>query len=115
MSGHARHRDALPGPADQADLLRDGDTKFTADFCDTVTAILTTECHRSRLLVADITARPLCGGHLHHAATFLKAKPAMIDLLIRGGEVIDGTGSPRRAADVTIRGDRIEMVGRYAG
>lgn len=34
------------------------------------------------------------------------------DLWIRNGTVIDGTGSPRYAADVLIRGDTIEFVGR---
>ena len=33
------------------------------------------------------------------------------DILIRGGTVIDGTGSPARTADVGIRGDRITFVG----
>jgi N-acyl-D-amino-acid deacylase len=34
------------------------------------------------------------------------------DVLIRGGTVIDGTGSPRFAADVALRGDRIAMISR---
>src|ERR1700675_4502143 len=33
------------------------------------------------------------------------------DLLLRGGIVIDGTGSPRRSADVGGLGDRILAVG----
>ncbi len=33
------------------------------------------------------------------------------DLLITGGEVIDGTGSPARAADIALQGDRITAVG----
>jgi len=35
----------------------------------------------------------------------------MFDLLVRGGMVIDGTGSPARRADVGIRNGRIEAVG----
>ena len=34
----------------------------------------------------------------------------MFDLLIRGGEVVDGTGGPRRRADVGIVSDRIEAI-----
>jgi N-acyl-D-amino-acid deacylase len=33
-----------------------------------------------------------------------------LDLAITGGEVIDGTGAPRRAADVGVAGDRIVAV-----
>lgn len=36
---------------------------------------------------------------------------AAFDLLIRGGTVIDGTGSPARPADVGILGDRILAIG----
>jgi len=34
-----------------------------------------------------------------------------VDLLIRNGSVVDGTGSPARSADVGITGDRITFVG----
>lgn len=34
-----------------------------------------------------------------------------VDVLIRGGTVVDGTGAPPRRADVAIRGDRIVFVG----
>jgi len=37
-----------------------------------------------------------------------------LDLIIRGGEVIDGTGSIRRRADVGIEGGRIETIGDLA-
>jgi N-acyl-D-amino-acid deacylase len=34
-----------------------------------------------------------------------------VDVLIRGGSVVDGSGGPARTADVGIRGDRITFVG----
>ena len=39
----------------------------------------------------------------------------MYDVLIRGGEICDGTGSPRWCGDVAIEGGRIVDVGRVAG
>jgi len=41
-------------------------------------------------------------------------RPPSFDVLIRGGTVIDGTGAPRRRADVGISGDRIVAVGELA-
>jgi N-acyl-D-aspartate/D-glutamate deacylase len=35
----------------------------------------------------------------------------MYDILIRGGDLVDGTGSARRRADVGIQGDRVVAVG----
>ena len=39
----------------------------------------------------------------------------MLDVLVRGGRVIDGAGNPWYAADVGIEGDRIAAVGRLSG
>ena len=39
----------------------------------------------------------------------------MHDTIIRGGTVIDGTGAPRRRADLGIRGDRVVAIGDLAG
>ena len=38
----------------------------------------------------------------------------MVDVVIRGGSVIDGSRAPRRSADVAIQGDRIAEVGHVA-
>jgi N-acyl-D-amino-acid deacylase len=35
----------------------------------------------------------------------------VFDLLVRGGDVVDGTGAARRRADVVVRGDRVVAVG----
>ncbi len=35
----------------------------------------------------------------------------MTDWILRGGEVIDGSGRPRRRADVAIAGDRVAAIG----
>ena len=37
------------------------------------------------------------------------------DLLIEGGQIIDGTGSPRYAADLAVRDGRIAAIGRVDG
>jgi N-acyl-D-aspartate/D-glutamate deacylase len=40
--------------------------------------------------------------------------PEKYDLLIRGGNVIDGSGSPGKVTDVGVRGDRIAAIGDLA-
>lgn len=46
-----------------------------------------------------------------HAAELKKDEVMMHDLVIRGGTVVDGTGAPRRVADVAIDGQTITTVG----
>jgi N-acyl-D-amino-acid deacylase len=45
------------------------------------------------------------------AAPDVAAQQVQADFLIRGGTVVDGTGSAARRADVAIRGDRIVFIG----
>src|SRR5437899_1968270 len=37
------------------------------------------------------------------------------DLVLRGGAVVDGTGAPRRRADIAVDGDRITAIGPDVG
>ncbi|HEV8201873.1 MAG TPA: amidohydrolase family protein, partial [Candidatus Polarisedimenticolia bacterium] len=62
------------------------------------------------LLVALLTFTALAGS-IHAAAN--AAMP--VDLILRGGRVIDGTGNPWFKADVAITGDRIVAIGRLDG
>jgi len=44
-----------------------------------------------------------------------RAQSAPYDLLLRGGQVIDGTGGPAVNTDVGIRADTIAAVGDLSG
>jgi N-acyl-D-aspartate/D-glutamate deacylase len=44
-----------------------------------------------------------------------QAAQADFDIIIRGGQVLDGTGAPAQSADVGIKGDRIAAVGQLTG
>jgi N-acyl-D-aspartate/D-glutamate deacylase len=59
--------------------------------------------------IARIAAVGACAFALTSIAT--AQTPRQVDLLIRGGVVIDGTGDPRRNADVAVDDGRIVLVG----
>jgi predicted amidohydrolase YtcJ len=46
-------------------------------------------------------------------AVVAEDRPVVADLVLKGGTVVDGTGAPRRVADVAIKGDRIVAVGTF--
>jgi N-acyl-D-amino-acid deacylase len=62
---------------------------------------------RAFLVLAGLAAVALVGRSALAQQSF--------DLLIRGGQVVDGTGAAARAADVGIRGERIAAIGDLAG
>ncbi|MFL5605189.1 MAG: penicillin acylase family protein, partial [Gemmatimonadaceae bacterium] len=47
-------------------------------------------------------------------ASPLAAQTRTVDVLVRGGTVVDGTGGPARRADVGVDGDRVVFVGNAA-
>ncbi|HEX7707706.1 MAG TPA: hypothetical protein VF701_14710, partial [Thermoanaerobaculia bacterium] len=60
-------------------------------------------------------AQPPPAGDAPHASDDVSTGGgAKYDLVIRGGEVIDGTGAARTRADVGIRGDSIVAIGDLA-
>lgn len=45
------------------------------------------------------------------SALIFCASPPEFDIVVRGGDVLDGTGQPARRADLGIKGDRITAIG----
>jgi N-acyl-D-amino-acid deacylase len=65
--------------------------------------------------IASIFALLTSASFLTGASTAPAAQAADFDILIRGGQLLDGTGAPATAADVGIKGDRIAAVGQLTG
>jgi N-acyl-D-aspartate/D-glutamate deacylase len=63
---------------------------------------------RTALALATLLGAVACA---HHAR---QEDVGQVDLLIKGGTVVDGTGAAPRVADVGLRGDRIAFVGDAA-
>ena len=59
---------------------------------------------RARSFIAALLGLGLC------TAAF--ATPPMYDIVIKGGQIYDGTGAPAYSGDVGIRGDRIAYIGK---
>jgi len=55
------------------------------------------------------------GSSLAVASCSTSSVSAPLDVLVRGGTLVDGTGKPARITDLGIRGDRIVHVGNLAG
>ena len=56
--------------------------------------------------------RPLAFAVVAVAVTVAPRTPREdVDLLLRSGTVLDGTGAPARVADIAVRGDRIVFIG----
>lgn len=68
---------------------------------------LTTRCARALAVCAALLATSAFADD--SAATTIKGRH--FDLLIRGGEIIDGTGAPRYRADIGIDADEIAAIG----
>src|SRR6516162_2571448 len=66
---------------------------------------------RKFALLGALTLVFACGSFHLRGPAYATRAPEHLDLLLAGGQVVDGSGSPARAQDVGIRGDRIAFLG----
>ena len=67
------------------------------------------------LLGALVTLVFSCGSFHLRVLAYPTPAQELLDLLLEGGQVVDGSGSAPRAEDVGIRGDRIAFLGNASG
>lgn len=65
--------------------------------------------------VRPLHAVILAGALVMAAAAGCQTSPPDFDLIIRGGQVLDGTGAEARRADIGVNGDRIAAVADLTG
>lgn len=65
---------------------------------------------RKPVLIVAVTIVAI--GAAAFAARRLRAQPVAYDVIIRGGQIVDGTGNPWFDGDVAIRSGRIAAIGR---
>jgi N-acyl-D-amino-acid deacylase len=83
--------------------------------CANVTLGCEANSSRSRIESEETSMRPLRTLlALTLIASAAAARAADFDLVLRGGTVYDGSGTPPRVADVAVAGDRIVAVGDLA-
>lgn len=62
-------------------------------------------------VAAILLLASMCGPPTQEKVLRSAQDDTTVDLIIRGGEIIDGTGAPRKRGDVAIRGDTIVEIG----
>jgi N-acyl-D-aspartate/D-glutamate deacylase len=90
-------------------LLKNKMTKPTLDISLMPPSLFRSASLHLCVILLALAAVALCGS----SAAQEPVGAVDADLLLRGGQILDGTGSPAVAGDVAIRGDRIAAVGQF--
>ena len=65
-----------------------------------------------RLLLALFSLTAISVSSMHMPK---KAAPPEYDIIIRNGQIVDGSGRPGYKADVAIKNDRVARIGNLRG